>query len=83
MEIERIPNFRRLVEKLAPFGVETTNRGKGSHGTLCLHGKEERNQTTWYAIRHKAEPLPIPYVWECLERLGIGYQDFYKSLGGD
>jgi hypothetical protein len=84
MEHERIPNFRRLVEKLAPFGVQETTRGKGSHGTLRLQGDtQERNQTTWYALRHKAEPLPIPYVWECLERLGIGYQDFYKSLGGD
>jgi hypothetical protein len=84
-ERERIPNFRRLVEKLAPFGVHETTRGKGSHGTLRLRGREgetEKNQTTWYAIRHKAEPLPIPYVWETLERLGIGYQDFYKSLGG-
>jgi hypothetical protein len=83
MERERIPNFRRLVEKLAPFGVHETNRGKGSHGTLCMAGKEERNQTTWYALRHKVDPLPIPYVWETLERLGIGYQDFYESLGGD
>jgi hypothetical protein len=82
MERERIPNFRRLVEKLAPFGVHETTRGKGSHGTLCLEGKEERNQTTWYALRHKADPLPIPYVWECLERLGISYQEFYESLAG-
>jgi hypothetical protein len=86
IERERIPNFRRLVEKLAPFGVHETTRGKGSHGTLRLpggDGKTDRNQTTWYAIRHKAEPLPIPYVWETLERLGIGYEDFYQSLGGE
>jgi len=83
IEQERIPNFRRLVARLAPFGVEETTRGKGSHGTLRLQGKEERHQATWYAIRHEAEPLPIPYIWECLERLGISYQDFYKSLGGD
>ena len=82
MERERIPNFRRLVEKLAPFGVEETTRG-GSHGTLRLHGKEKRNQTTWYALRHKANPLPIPFVWECLERLGMEYQDFYESLSAD
>lgn len=79
MERHRIPDFRRLVEKLAPFGVEETNLGKGSHGTLRM--PEGRKQTTWYALRHKADPLPMPFVWECLERLGIGYQDFYQSLG--
>jgi hypothetical protein len=83
MERNRIPNFRRLVEKLAPFGVRVTTTGKGSHGTLLRSGREERKQTTWYALRHKADPLPINFVWECLERLGIGYQDFYQSLEED
>ncbi len=83
MERNRIPNFRRLVEKLAPFGVRETTAGKGSHGTLLRAGREERKQTTWYALRHKADPLPITFVWECLERLGIGYQDFYQSLEED
>ena len=83
MERNRIPNFRRLVEKLAPFGVRETSAGKGSHGTLLRSGSEERKQTTWYALRHKADPLPITFVWECLERLGIGYQDFYQSLEDD
>jgi hypothetical protein len=48
-----------------------------------LRGREERRQTTWYALRRKADPLPIPFIWECLERLGIGYQDFYHSLSDD
>jgi hypothetical protein len=80
MERNRIPDFRRLMDRLAHFGVEETTSGKGSHGTLRLRGREERKQTTWYALRRKADPLPIPFIWECIERLGIGYQDFYRSL---
>src|SRR5207245_655102 len=83
MERNRIPDFRRLVDRLAQFGVEETTSGKGSHGTLRLRGRQERKQTTWYALRRKADPLPIPFIWECLERLGIGYQDFYRSLSDD
>jgi len=83
MERHRIPDFRSLMARLAPFGVEATTEGKGSHGTLRLQGRIERKQTTWYALRKKADPLPITFVWECLERLGIDYKDFYQSLSDD
>ena len=60
------------------LGRETT-QGKGGHGSLVRsHQGVTRRQTTWPALR-KARPVPIAFLWECLERLGIGYREFAAS----
>jgi hypothetical protein len=79
----RVPDFAWLTTKLAAFGVRETTRGKGGHGSLVrAHGGQERRQTTWPALR-KARPVPLHWLWEFLERLGISYQEFAASLGGE
>jgi hypothetical protein len=79
----RVPDFAWLTTKLAAFGVQETTRGKGGHGSLVrVDGGRERRQTTWPALRN-ARPVPLHFLWECLERLGIGYPEFAASLGGE
>jgi hypothetical protein len=80
--VGRVPDFPWLAKQLRPFGVRETTSGPGSHGALvrCRDGVE-RKLTTWYALR-TARPVPFAFLWSCVERLGIPYEEFAESVSG-
>lgn len=73
--------YPEFVRVLAHFDVEETKSGKGSHGSLLrIVAGQERRQGTWEAIRNEQQALPMKFIWECLGRLRVSYDDFYSHL---
>jgi|GEM_PF-4688454 len=79
-----VPEYRWLVEKLAPFGVTEVvggdSHGKGSHSKLYRGDKFE---TFTKDNRRHSQPLHMSVLYHTLEHLGIDYREFIDSLDLD